>query len=84
MEKKKVWNPSFSDLPEDVIGACFNRDGTAWAWTVRPEIRGSEKRPNDLKWRGPEYGKGFTLIGKVNPGVDKSKWKESWVDRKSE
>lgn len=81
MAKKAIWKPSFTGLPENVIGASFNRDGTAWAWTVKPEIKGSEKRPNDLKWRGPVVGEGFLCIGTVGSSVDKSQWKESWVDR---
>jgi hypothetical protein len=80
-KSKPIWNPDFSNLPSNIIGACFNPDGVAWAWGVKPEIKGSEKKPFDLKWRGSEYGRGYVLLGPVNPDVDKSKWKESWVDR---
>jgi len=79
---KKLWNPDFSKAPKGTIGASFNADGTAWWWSVKPEIKGSEKRPWDLKWRGPVVGDGFTLIGPVPEGTHKAEWKSSWVDKK--
>lgn len=75
-----IWTPVWSELPPDTIGACFNADGHAWAWSVKPKILGSEKRPWDLKWRGPEYGQGYTEIGPVPAGTPKARWKDSWVD----
>jgi hypothetical protein len=81
-ESKALWRCDWQKLPSNAIGACFNADGIAWAWTVKPMIRGSEKRPSDLKWRGPEYGAGYTRIGMV-VGKDfaRKHWQESWLDR---
>ena len=77
---KALWNPDWSKLPPNTIGACFNSDGIGWAWSVKPEIKGSIKRPNDLKWRGPEYGEGYSMIGLVvSPSFAKAHWKESWI-----
>jgi hypothetical protein len=79
---KPIWKYDFSSLDASYIGACFNPDGMAWAWKVKPEIKGSEKRPNDLKWRGPSYGEGYKLIGSVvSPVFAKEHWKESWIER---
>jgi hypothetical protein len=75
----KVWSPDFSLAPSGTIGACFNADGTAWWWSVKPEIEGSEKRPWDLKWRGPEYGIGYSIMGPVPSGTSVARWKESWI-----
>lgn len=79
-KNKPAWKPDFSKLPKNVIGACFNADGGAWAWTVKPELKGSEKRPHDIKWRGPEYGQGYIGIGMVPSDVDKKQWRSSWID----
>lgn len=80
-QEKPLWSVDFDFLPEDIIGATFNRDGTAWGWSVKPEIKGSEKRPNDLKWRGPVVGEGYICLGTIDASVDKSKWKDSWIER---
>jgi hypothetical protein len=82
MAKKAVWKPDWAKLPKDTIGASFNSDGIAWAWSVKPEIKGSEKRPNDLKWRGPVYAAGYTMIGPVvTPNFAKDHWKDSWIEK---
>ena len=81
--KKSLWKPDFSRMPPDTIGACFNPDGVAWAWSIIPSIAGSQKRPSDLKWRGSEYGAGYTQIGSVvTPSFAKlnDNWKRSWID----
>jgi hypothetical protein len=68
-------------MPKDTIGACFNADGVAWAWNEKPEIKGNEAHPNFLRWRGSEYGKGYTLIGPVVASdYAKKYWKESWTE----
>jgi hypothetical protein len=79
---KPLWKCDWSKLPENTIGACFNSDGIAWAWSSKPEIKGSEKRPNDLKWRGASYGEGYTMIGSVVArNFAKLHWKDSWLDK---
>jgi hypothetical protein len=80
--KKPLWHCDWSKAPSDCIGACFNADGIGWYWSTLPEIRGSEKRPSDLKWRGETYGEGYTMIGNV-VGRDFAKlhWKDSWLDK---
>jgi hypothetical protein len=80
--KKPLWKPNWASMPDDTVGACFNSDGIAWAWSEKPEIRGSDKRPNDLKWRGPTYASGYTLNGSVvTPNYARSFWKDSWIDK---
>ena len=78
---KAIWKPDFSKAPKGTIGASFNADGIAWWWSVKPEVKGSEKRPFDLKWRGPEYAAGYTLMGPVPSNVKLALWKDSWVER---
>ena len=80
MKNKPLWSPDWSSAPDSTIGACFNADGTAWAWSVRPSIRGSDLRPWDMKWRGPNYGEGYSPLGKV-PSSLRALWRESWVDK---
>jgi hypothetical protein len=75
-----LWTPDFSLAPRGTIGACFNADGSAWWWSVKPEVKGSEKRSWDLKWRGPEYSKGFTFYERVPFGTKLALWRDSWVD----
>jgi len=77
---KMIWKPDWSSAPHDTIGASFNADGSAWWWSVKPEIRGSEKRPNDLKFRGPVYGEGYTDMDYRVPNTIRDFWKDSWVD----
>ena len=81
--KKPLFKVDWSKLPKDVIGACYNSDGVAWAWNVKPEIKGSEKKPDDLKWRGPTYAAGYTLIDPViaSRTLAKETWKDSWQDK---
>ena len=76
----KVWSPDFSKAPKGTIGTCFNPDGKAWWWNVLPEIKGSDKRPNHMLWRGPVYAEGYIFAGEISSDVDKSKWRDSWVD----
>lgn len=79
---KALWKPDWSKAPSNCIGACFNPDGIGWFWSVKPEIKGSEKRPSDLKWRGPDYGAGYTMIGSVvSPTLAKAEWKNSWIPK---
>jgi hypothetical protein len=81
-EAKPLWKPDWDKAPEGTIGASFNSDSIGWFWSVKPSIRGSEKRPNDLKWRGGTYGEGYTMIGSVVPAAfAKLHWKESWIER---
>jgi len=81
-KKKTIWNPKWEKMPENTIGACYNADGIAWAWSVKPKIAGSAKRPTDLKWRGETYGEGYTMIGSVvMPSFAKDTWKDSWQDK---
>ena len=53
---KPLFKVDWNAAPSDAIGACFNSDGVGWYWNVKPEIKGNEKHPNFLRWRGPEYG----------------------------
>ena len=78
---KPLWKPDWSKAPQGTIGASFNADGIAWWWSVRPVVCGSEKRPWDLKWRGPIYAEGYTMIGPVPEGTKVALWKESWIER---
>jgi hypothetical protein len=80
MSKEALWKPEWKSAPKGTVGACFNSDGCAWFWSVKPEIKGSEKRPWDLKWRGPEFGVGYTMIG-YPADIKRALWKESWLDR---
>ena len=76
-----LWAPDFSLAPKGTIGAAFNADGKCWFWSVRPEIKGSEKRPWDKKWRGPVYGEGFTFGGEVKEEVRRAMWEHSWISK---
>ena len=76
---KALWKPDWTKAPPGTIGASFNPDGIAWFWSTKPEIKGSEKRPYDLKWRGPVYSEGYTMIGPVDSKVRKALWKDSWI-----
>ena len=78
---KRIWSPDWSSAPHDTIGASFNADGSAWWWSVKPEIRGSEKRPWDRKWRGPSYGEGYTEMGVRVDGATRSLWEDSWIEK---
>ncbi len=80
--RKPVWNPDWSKAPKDAIGASFNADGVAWFWSVKPSIKGSEKRPWDKKWRGPSYGEGYTEVPDFKAtGVQRSMWEYSFVEK---
>ena len=78
---KKLWSPDWSKAPKDAIGAAFNPDGRAWWWNVLPEVKGSDEKPWLLLWRGPVAREGFSPAGKIPDDVDKSQWKDSWLDR---
>jgi hypothetical protein len=79
---KALWNPDWTNAPSDTIGACFNSDGVGWWWNVKPEIKGNEKHPTFLRWRGPIYGEGYAHIGVVAPlALAKLHWKDSWLEK---
>ena len=83
---KPLFKVDWNAAPSDAIGACFNSDGIGWYWNVKPEIKGNEKHPNFLRWRGPEYGQGYTKISDkpaVEAAFAKAHWKDSWQDRPS-
>jgi hypothetical protein len=74
-----IWNPDFSKAPKGTIGATFNPDGSAWWWSVKPEVKGSEEKPWLLLWRGPVAREGYTRMGSVSADVHKGLWKDSWI-----
>ncbi len=81
MAKRQIWKPDWSKAPKDTIGASFNADGQGWWWSVKPEIRATDKRPWDYKWRGPEYGQGYTeMTGVKVTGATRTLWELSWMD----
>lgn len=77
---KAIWEPDWSKAPRGTIGASFNPDGQAWFWSVRPEIKGSEKRPWDRKWRGPVYSEGYTDMNLKVSGVQRALWEHSYIE----
>ncbi len=78
---KPLWEPNWDSAPKGTIAATFNADGSAWWWNVRPTIKGSEKRPWDLKWRGPVVGEGYAPAGRIPEGVKRGSWKQSYLPR---
>ncbi len=78
---KPLWTPDWSNAPKGTIGCAFNRDGIPWWWTVKPSLQVGGKY-GDVKWRGPEIGKGYD--GPAGERVDadiRKLWKSSWVEK---
>jgi hypothetical protein len=48
---------------------------------VKPEVKGSEKKPWLLLWRGPVVAEGYTDAGRVPEGTHLAEWKNSWIDK---